>query len=256
MAYFSVVTIVRNDKAGLKNTYESVLSQTFTDFHWVVIDGASNDGTTEYLKSIQENFLNVLSEPDRGIYDAMNKGLNLAQGQYVVFMNAGDTFADNNTLSNVYGALNNSNADLLYGDSLEKFHGEELAYKKSRGHAWVYYGMFACHQSVYYSQNLIGSHRYNTTFKVAGDYDFTAMMVKSSKNIRYLNLPLSIFDLTGISLNNRALGRVENWKVQRVTLNMSLFSCFCIRVAYLTSSFLAQNTPLVYKILRFKTHES
>ena len=89
----SIITVNLNNLEGLKKTYESVVSQTFTDYEWLVIDGGSTDGSREFIEQHQDKFAYWCSEPDKGIYNAMNKGIVRAKGEYLNFMNSGDYFA-------------------------------------------------------------------------------------------------------------------------------------------------------------------
>ena len=101
MTSFSIITVTRNDIDGLSRTAQSIATQTYKDFEWIIIDGDSQDGTKNYLNA-QEMTRKWVSEPDQGLYDAMNKGLDIAQNHYVVFMNSGDYFAHLNTLEISY----------------------------------------------------------------------------------------------------------------------------------------------------------
>ena len=94
----SIVTVTRNNLEGLKKTYDSIANQTTQAFEWVVIDGDSTDGTPEFVKSVSRQPDIYIHEKDSGIYNAMNKGIKIARGDYLLFMNAGDIFASNNTL--------------------------------------------------------------------------------------------------------------------------------------------------------------
>ena len=253
--HFCVVTIVRNDLAGIKRTHASVLAQTFRDYSWVIVDGASTDGTREYIfDAISIDNVVRISEKDKGIYDAMNKGLSRAKGDYVVFMNAGDVFPAADTLKKVAERLLSSRADFLYGDSQEDFGGtQQLMYKKSRGHNNVSYGMFGCHQSMYYKLSLLeGGSGYDTQYKVSGDYDFTARFLKKAKSIDYFPEPLCNFDLTGVSVQNKLRGRQENWRVQRDVLQLPWHHRAKNRLLYLITSGLMDHAPWLYGWLRFR----
>ena len=114
----SIITVNFNHLEGLKRTYESIVSQTFTDYEWIVIDGGSTDGSREFIEQHQDRFAYWCSEKDNGIYHAMNKGIRQAKGEYLNFMNAGDTFACSEDLSLVFGERRT--ADILYGYTLLK----------------------------------------------------------------------------------------------------------------------------------------
>jgi glycosyltransferase involved in cell wall biosynthesis len=110
----SVVTINLNNLNGLKNTVVSVLSQTFQSFEYIVVDGDSIDGSVDYLKSLGPSLHCLIAEKDNGIYDAMNKGINCAQGQYILFLNSGDYFYDANSLNSIAKCC--GKAAIVYGN--------------------------------------------------------------------------------------------------------------------------------------------
>jgi putative colanic acid biosynthesis glycosyltransferase len=252
MPQFSIITIVRNDRAGLAKTAESVAAQTCRDFEWLIADGASTDGTAEFALGLNDAQTAAVSKPDRGIYDAMNSGIDRARGDYLLFLNAGDVFTSAETLQIVAARLGGGDIDFLYGDSLEAFAGGRQVYKAAQGHERVGYGMFACHQSMYFRRSLIGDLRYDTGLRVSGDYAFAADILKRQPRIVRLHEALSIFDLSGISIVNRRRGRQENWRVQRDVLGLSLPRRVLTRGAYLGTAMLATQFPWVYKALRFR----
>jgi putative colanic acid biosynthesis glycosyltransferase len=255
---FSVVTIVRNDLPGLQATQGSLQAQSELDHEWIVVDGLSTDGTRAYALSLIEEGqahgrVRGVSEKDKGIFDAMNKGLRLATGRYVVFMNAGDVFDGADVLAQVKAALNAQGwPDMLYGDSREHHPTLGMVYKAAKGHQRVHYGMFACHQSVYYRTEPAQALAYDTGFKVSGDYDFTSRFLKQARSVHRLDASLCIFDVSGISNSNKVQGRNENWRVQQATLGLSLPQRLWIRAQYVASALVAENLPGVYKLLRYK----
>jgi putative colanic acid biosynthesis glycosyltransferase len=246
--YFVVVTIVRNDFAGLVKTKNSLFRQTFSDFTWVIIDGASTDGGAEYVLSLKQERVIVVSEPDGGIYDAMNKGLKLAEGEYVVFMNAGDCFANDENLDIIFRL--GQGFDFVYGDSLEDVNGD-VKYKKSRGIENLKKGMFGCHQSMYYRVSIAKKIGFSSCYKIAGDYDFTARFLLSSKKYFKVDGPLAIFDMSGVSNLNDSLGRAENWRIQRDVLEVSIVRRVLLRVDYVLASFLRKRMNYIYSWLRY-----
>jgi putative colanic acid biosynthesis glycosyltransferase len=251
--FLSIVTIVRNDAAGLERTRAGIAAQTGArDFEWLIVDGASTDGTAEIARAFDEPYASVVSEPDRGIFDGMNKGLERATGTFIVFLNAGDTFAHNGVLNRVAAALNPDDIDFLYGDSLEAFGGGRLSYKAAQGHGRVNYGMFGCHQAMYYRRSLIAGQRYDPRFRISGDYCFTAQFLQKKPRILRLHEALCIFDLTGTSVLNKRRGREENWLIQRDVLKLSLARRLMIRGAYLCTAFLSGRFPALYKFIRFR----
>ena len=119
MAKISIITINYNDKYGLSRTIDSVLNQTYEDFEYIVIDGNSNDGSKEILKNHDLSIDYWVSEPDSGIYNAMNKGIRVAKGDYLLFLNSGDYLCDNDTIHNVAKEIDGGK-DLYYGNAIFK----------------------------------------------------------------------------------------------------------------------------------------
>jgi len=113
----SIITVAYNNIEGLKATSQSVLQQTSADIEWIVVDGASKDGSADFLKAFSGADIRWVSERDGGIFDAMNKGIGMASGQYSIFMNAGDIFAEENLIEKVVTAVGDSSPDMIYGDS-------------------------------------------------------------------------------------------------------------------------------------------
>src|SRR6188508_2910860 len=114
--FLSIITVVYNNLAGLKHTYQSIQSQTSTDFEWLVIDGGSSDGTKEWLTNLAVSNMCFISEKDGGLYDAMNKGLNLAKGKFVWFMNSGDSIFSPDTVQVLIDQ--SAGKDVLYGETM------------------------------------------------------------------------------------------------------------------------------------------
>ena len=126
----SVVTVCKDVVGEIGGTCESVLGQTFADFEWIVVDGASGDGTVEVLNRYRRGMAHFLSEPDGGVYHAMNKGIALARGEYVVFMNGGDAFASDRVLERVFAA--GPAADVVYGNEMRVYPDGETEICSSR----------------------------------------------------------------------------------------------------------------------------
>jgi len=242
---FSVVTIVRNDRAGIQRTMRSVRSQDFQKYEYILIDGASTDGTLQYINENCGAGTIVSSAPDKGIYDAMNKGLSLASGKYILFMNAGDTFADADTLTKVSQHL--GDADVVYGDAIEILDGIEFK-KKSRGIENINSGMFANHQSIYYKIDFARKFNilYELKYKIAADYAFTCRFIASGATSKYFSEWLCKFDMQGASNKNKKLGREENWRIQREILGVKLHQRILNRCRYVAAALLSAWIPGIY----------
>ncbi len=233
---FSIISVTYNALTGLRRTAQSVATQSCRDFEWIVIDGGSGDGSARYLESFsfedQDSFENRavspalpgyswISEPDAGIYDAMNKGLARARGRYTIFMNAGDCLASPQTLSLVSDALalekKDRAVDFIYGDSFES-DGEAPAIRKiARPSAALAYGMFTHHQSmIYRTERLLSlSPRYDQSYDISADYDLTCRFLRGTQEALYIPQPLCLFEAGGISQRRAARGRRQQYQIRR-----------------------------------------
>ncbi len=210
--FFSIITVTRNNIKGLKKTAESLTNQTFHDYQWIIIDGASSDSTFAYLKDLTAL---TISEPDSGIYDAMNKGMRYASGHYVIFMNAGDCFAYTTTLEHIYSSLGNPYPDFVYGDSIESSSSHNF-YKPARHYKTIDYGMITHHQAMLYKRNKISDLSYNLNYQISADYAFTRTFIQKSSSIQYLPFAFCFFELGGISQRKAWQGRLEQCSIRKI----------------------------------------
>ena len=154
----SIITIVYNNVQDIERTLKSIIGQTYPDIEYIVIDGASTDGTLDIIKKYENRIAKLISEKDDGIYDAMNKGLAVATGDYVLFMNSGDEIYTNNTVANVFAT--EDDADIYYGETeMINDAGESLGkrrHKAPRQLTWksFKYGMSVSHQAIYIKRSL------------------------------------------------------------------------------------------------------
>lgn len=216
---FSVITVTRNHLSGLKATNTTLAQENPDLFEWIVIDGASTDGTIEYLSETNAHYL---SEPDTGIYDAMNKGLARATGDYVLFLNAGDTLALPRTLDSLAAILKARpvKPDLIYGDAFEDTNEGRIV-KTARPHGQLRRGLFTHHQSIFYARETIGNLRYDQDYDIAADYKFTAEFLQPSRNVFYWPRPVCLFEAGGVSQRRAFRGRMQQALI-RHELQMTL----------------------------------
>lgn len=209
--YFSIITVTRDNIAGLKKTYDSLAAQTFIDYEWIVIDGKSSDGTTNFLEKKTALWI---SEPDCGIYDAMNKGIERAKGLYLIFMNAGDCFSNENLLKFIARETEKTKPDFIYGDALEDIN-EKYYYKKSKPHKKINCGMFTHHQAMVYGRNVFEKFRYNTDYQISADYDLTFRVLMETDDVLFIPFPFCIFESGGISQRRVLQGRKEQFDIRK-----------------------------------------
>ncbi|HTV06526.1 MAG TPA: glycosyltransferase family 2 protein [Acidobacteriaceae bacterium] len=257
--FFSVVTITWNDLAGFRATRESVLAQTCHDFEWVVVDGGSTDGTVQELEACEHPALRNVLEGDHGLYEQMDKGLLRSTGDYVIFMNGGDCFASPTVLEQVRegivsraGASEENAPDLVYGSAFEEKASGELVLKPARTAAWIHYGMFTHHQAMFYSRRATEGLRFDLSYKIASDYDFTCRIYQRMRSSLEIGIPICTFLRGGVSQTKSHLAREENWRIQRDVLRHSVARRVLTRSAYLLSSFARTRFRSFYDRVRFK----
>lgn len=166
----SIITVNYNDQQGLSRTIESVLAQTWTDFEFLVIDGNSSDGSKEVISRYADKIDYWVSEPDSGVYNAMNKGIKAATGEFVIFMNSGDWFYDNEVLGKAI-AMMHGDYGIYYGDVIvKKPHSERLkTYPGQLTFSYFYTGAL-CHQACFIKRQLFYDHFfYNESYKIYSD---------------------------------------------------------------------------------------
>jgi glycosyltransferase involved in cell wall biosynthesis len=218
MPKLSVITICRNDKAGLEKTMRSVFAQTFTDYEYVVIDGASTDGSAELVKENSSRLAFWISEKDKGIYNAQNKGWQNAKGEYCLFLNSGDFLADATTLGKIFSAP--FSEDIIYGDLLVD-NGKDKPYRLSQPDPFTFEDMIRTtlfHPAALIRRTLLGQlNGYDESFRITADYDFFlhALLVKKCSS-RYIPVPFSVFNTAGIGSDpkNKAKHDAERRRAQ------------------------------------------
>lgn len=190
----SIITICYNAASDLEKTIKSVRAQVFNDYEYIIVDGGSKDVTSEIIKSNADVITKWVSEPDKGIYDAMNKGIKMATGDWVIMMNAGDIFADPDVLQNVFSHVIPDNITFLYGDTLSRQKNGKLLRRIT---SWKDGNIN--HQAVIYRRQLHEEHGlYIVTKKIIiSDYLFFVRIPK--EQVQKLDLAISINDPNGIS---------------------------------------------------------
>lgn len=195
----SIVTITLNDLEGLKATRDSIRSQSFRDYEWIVIDGGSNDGTKEFLEHHSQETAYWCSEIDKGVYDAQNKGIRQATGDYLLFMNSGDCLYDADVLAAVFA--DNRRADILYGDwtnvkgetVIEEHKAPEQAH-----YAWFYTDNI-CHQAMFIRTTLLKESPYDTRFRIYADWAKWMELSRRGCTFEYIPRRICRFQLGGLS---------------------------------------------------------
>ena len=205
MMKLSIITINYNNVLGLKRTIDSVLSQGWKDFEWIVIDGGSTDGSRELIEKHSSAFTYWCSERDGGIYEAMNKGVRHSRGEYLNFLNSGDTYYKSDTLEKLFS--HEITADVIYGDAYLRAGEDDVT------GLWVtpakitiegyLNGFCVNHQASIIRRVLMLSHLYDESYRISADTEFFAYVLFRGATFKKINLPIAVFQGGGISSRNR-----------------------------------------------------
>lgn len=247
----SVVTVTLNDRDGLAKTVKSVMAQTVVDrLEHIIVDGASGYDVAGMIAGMGSD-ARLLSEPDQGLFDAMNKGIDLAIGTYVIFMNSGDAFADPAIVQSVVDVAQEPLPDIIYGDSLERLESGEVVYKRGRDIRWIGIGMNTHHQSIFYKLKLLNQHqiRYNLAYRLAGDYEFTVRSYQASGHTTRLDTPVSLFQSGGLSQVKYSEAHQEQARIREDVYRSRSFARLVLFAQHL-NGVLRRRMPAVYWSLK------
>lgn len=202
MQKLTIITINFNNKEGLKRTIDSIVNQTFTDYEWIVVDGGSTDGSKDLLEQYKDRFAWWCSEPDKGVYNAMNKGITHATGEYINFMNSGDSFASSTILTEIF--LNTHTAEILYGKmARESVDGKinNLAMMKPNIHWWDFYDCTFNHQATFIRTDIFAKYGvYDETYRILADWRHFAELVCIKKvTCEYIPQIVAVYEGGGLS---------------------------------------------------------
>lgn len=216
---FTVVTVTYNAEHTIERTVESVAGQTFADYEHLIIDGASTDRTLALVENcLPAGRVTVVSEPDKGLYDAMNKAIGMAAGKYLVFLNAGDKFHSSETLRTIADAIAGNNfPDIVYGqtnlvdDAGAFIAPRHLTAPESLTAADFARGMLVCHQSFIVKREIAPT--YSLDYRYSADYDWCIKCLKKSKKNVYADAVLTDYLYEGLSTTNRRKSLAERFKI-------------------------------------------
>lgn len=197
----SIITISYNALSSIKDTILSVISQTYNNIEFIIIDGGSTDGTIEIINKYQDNITYWISEPDKGIYDAMNKGMKIANGDYIFFLNAGDVFYAKNTLENIVDHVMKANislGDIIVGDILAVSHNQHMGIISAKKKITPWYT--PPHQAMFFPKEIYKQFLYYTGLKILSDRELYLRLSKFNKyHITFVNEIITLYDLSGVS---------------------------------------------------------
>ena len=219
MKKLSIITITYNAEKTLEKTFRSVSEQSYDEIEHIIIDGKSTDKTLDLINKYQNNKMIWISEPDNGLYDAMNKGIKIATGDYICFLNAGDTFFANNTIEEIMSSANHLHLppDIIYGETaIVNEHGTFLHMRRLEAPRYLNWksfkkGMLVCHQAFIVKREQV--EEYNTNYRFSSDFDWCIRMMKKSSIIHNTDEVLINYLNEGVTTANRKASLIERYRI-------------------------------------------
>jgi putative colanic acid biosynthesis glycosyltransferase len=206
----SIITVVLNDKENIKRTLLSVINQNYLNKELIVIDGGSKDGTLEIINELSDKIDRFISEPDRGIYDAMNKGIQISRGEWAIFMNSGDVFIDKNSLKRVFNWGPQDCDVIVCGTAFD--YGSFIKNKSPGDLNELWKGMTFCHQSVLVKRSHLTQYPFDIDLTITADYDlFLRLLTLNNVKFKKMDTFLSLVSIGGVSDRNR-VDSLRSWK--------------------------------------------
>lgn len=228
----SIITINWNNASGLKKTMESVINQSCQEFEYLIIDGGSTDGSVDVIKKF-EGFPNLqwVSEKDNGIYNAMNKGIRLSKGDYIQFLNSGDSFVDKDVVKKILEEIeNNGYPDILVGNLLEDYGTKRL--RETHGNRnpdlWFFFSRSIHHNSSFMKRNLFEEYGvYDEDLRISSDWKWFLYVVgiKKIKPV-FVNVDVVLFNMEGVSVTNQDRLLNERMQVLNELVDPNLIDVF------------------------------
>lgn len=226
----SIITINYNNIVGFKKTISSVLQQSYKEYEWIVIDGGSNDGCAELIETYKLNFSFWCSEPDKGIYNAINKGLSHASGEYVQFLNSGDYLYNETTLEKAFAQIDGK-YDIYYGDMVQVNNGGKInpiTYPNELGFFFFPYNNI-CHQATFYRRSLFDNNPYDESFSIVSDWAMNLKLLFEGRTFKHIDQFIVYYDNQGRSSaadNKHHIDRTtafEKYVPQQIKIDMAKY---------------------------------
>lgn len=220
----SIITISYNAANTIERTILSIINQTYSNIEYIIEDGKSKDGTLDIVNKYKHQISAIYSEKDKGIFDAMNKALHRSTGEWIIFMNAGDTFHNNEVISNIFETQIPKEISVIYGD---------VYFITSKGLQYIkcnpFYNkkgirpMGICHQSIFTQRDAALKFCFDLKFKYTADYNMMMQIHKAGFEFKYIPIAISNYDLTGISSTNSISQYKEVAKICNITSGIKYY---------------------------------
>jgi len=197
----TIITVVYNNVFSIEETIKSVINQSYNNIEYIIIDGGSNDGTVEIIKKYADKIDYWSSEKDFGLYYAMNRGLEIATGDWINYMNSGDCFSENVVIEKIFKD-SKTDAGVIYGNVNFNFDGIHHVYVKANSLNYLWKGMQFVHQASFVSTKIMKKFPFDTNYKLIADYKSLYLIYLSDVKFKYVDMAICDFLAGGLSDNN------------------------------------------------------
>ncbi len=215
---FSIITVTYNAEKVIEETIQSVITQTYKNYEYIIIDGASKDNTLSVIDKYKDMISKVVSEPDKGLYDAMNKGIAAATGDYLCFLNAGDSFHEDDTLQLMVHSINDDTLpDVLYGETaIVNNEGHFLHMRRLQTPeklTWKSFkqGMLVCHQAFFAKRSLV--EPFNLSYRFSADFDWCIRVMKKASTLHNTHITVIDYLDEGLTTQNHKASLKERFRI-------------------------------------------
>ncbi|MCK5676917.1 MAG: glycosyltransferase [Flavobacteriaceae bacterium] len=218
----SIVTVVFNGEEYLEKTIKSVINQSYDNVEYIIIDGSSTDGTLDIIKKYEDQIDYWVSEKDNGVYDGMNKGIDLASGKWINFMNAGDTFYDTQTIAEIF-KNNLEHIDIIYGDRQVVYANNKTKTVKALDLNLMWKGKPMCHQSCFIDSLYHKKNKFILKYDICDDFKFIYDAYREQASFYYIDQVIAKYLIGGLSGDNTLGATIEDWFIVDKSMKTNLY---------------------------------
>lgn len=250
----SVITVCYNAESNIEKTILSVLNQRYDNIEYIIVDGGSTDSTMQIINKFKDKIAFIVSEPDNGIYDAMNKGIAHANGEWITFRNAGDLFVSDTSLLDVFSRAIDEDVDVIHGDCIYiNDWGWKLTHPRIANEPEVWKkAMPILHPASFIRANTHKQYPFNEHFKISGDFDLFHRLLSDGKKVKYIQIPIAFFEVGGYAMSHlkrtfkEDLYIIHGNKDDKMTMAETLsYMSLCIKLKIM---FLANKFEIIKKM--------
>lgn len=251
----TIISVTLNNSDALETTIKSIINQTYPNIEYIIIDGGSSDNTSSIIQKFTNKISLYVSEADKGIYDAMNKGVQLSTGEWVIFMNAGDSFNNKNVINNIFKSPRHQ-TDIVYGNHKiiyeDRFEGTHSAGEIHN----LWKGMIFSHQAVFIRQKLLKKHIFSLSEPIGADFKMILEAYLDGATFKKENIVISKVLNKGLSDKERIQSILSHWRTTKKHINTfrvsSYYLCKIINMIFRQLAKSILPSKLISKIVKSK----